>query len=293
MPATDEVWRLQREADPDCRLFRRMVRGHERPSEATLQGFYVFSSGGACLGAGNSRRPEALERMLRAALQRWESLPDAQRRLPKGTDLSPRHRWEDSCPTDGLVLLGVVRDLPPDGDPSRRRRQPFNRNPAWFSKAEARQWLPGDPVLGAKHELPPLLVERMACLQLVDTVRGQSLPFHQGQVTGSHFVTEVVGREGDSVRLRIEGRTQARAPERSLCTRVVGLARYDLAKERFLEFELVALGVRTGGTEFNGRRRDPGPSRIGFLFRIAPPGWRVPPAFVNLYHADWVKTPER
>ncbi len=57
--------------------------------------------------------------------------------------------------------------------------------------------------------------------------------------------------------------------------------------------ELVALGVRTGRTEFNGRRRDPGPSRIGLLFRLAPVGCRIPPGFINVYDIDWVKRPER
>ena len=294
MPAADEVWRLQRNADPDCTLFRRMARGRDKPSQSTMQGFYVFSPGGVCLGYCNSRRPDPMARMLKAALKRWEALPVAERRLPKGTDLTPRHRWEDSCPEDGLVLMGTVRDLPQDADPKRRRRRRFNRHPAWFSKAEARQWLPADPVVGARHELPQRLVQRMACLPLVDTVRGQSLSFKRSQLNGSRIATEVVRRDGDMVRLRIHGRSQADAAgRRTMRTRLRGLARFDLKQGRFVEFELVALGVRTGGTEFNGRRRDPGPSRVGFLFRIAPAGWRVPPAFVNFYQVDWVQPPAR
>lgn len=293
MPATDEVWRLQREADPDCRLFRQMVRGHDRPSQTTMQGFYVFAPGLVCLGAANSRRPEPMARMLEEALERWEGLPASQRHLPKGTDLAARHRWEDSHPEEGLVLMGTCRDLPPDGDPKRRPRQPLNRHPAWFSKAEARQWLPADPVVGAKHRLPEKLLQRMACLHLVDTVRGQSERFPADQLGDSRIDTEVVGREGDVVGLRIFGHTEAKAAGRTMRTRMRGLARYHLKKERFLEFELVALGLRTGGTQYNGRGRDPGPSRVGFLFRPAPAGWRVPPAFINFYEVDWVRTRER
>ncbi len=74
-------------------------------------------------------------------------------------------------------------------------------------------------------------------------------------------------------------------------TRLRGLATYDLKKERFVSFELVALGVRTGRTQFNGRRNDPGPTRVGFLFHLAPTGWRIPPAFVNVYEVAWVKRP--
>ena len=294
MPATDEVWRLQRTKDPDCVLFRRMVRGHDQPSRTTMQGFYVFSPGGARLGARNSRNPDAIARMLGQALQRWEELPAAQRKLPKGTRITPNHRWENNYPEAGLVLMGTVRDVPRSADPKRRRRSPFNRNPVWFSRAEARQWLPQEPTVGARHPLPGMLVERLARLHLVDTVGGQSLPFSRAQVAGSKISAEVVARDGDVVILRIRGRTQAEASgqsrwPREMRTRLVGRARYDLGKERFVQFDLVALGVRTGRTEFNGRRRNPGPSRVGFLFRLAPAGWRVPPGFVRHYGVDWVK----
>ena len=301
MPATDEVWRLQRNDDSDCVMFRRMVRGHDAPSRGTMQGFYVFSPGGALLGRRNSRRVDGMVRMLEQALARWEALPGDERRLPKGTDVTPKHRWEDSYPEDGLVLTSTVRDIPPDADPRRRRRQPFNRNPVWFSKSEARRWLPGEPVVGVKHDVPRLLVDRLARFSLVDTVRGQSLAFDRADVAGSSMTSEVIARDGDVVRLRIRGTTKAEADAaggrdrwpRALDTHLLGLARYDLKTGRFLEFDLVALGIRTGGTQFNSRRNNPGPSRVGFLFRLARPGWRVPPAFVNVYDVGWVKQRER
>ncbi len=132
---------------------------------------------------------------------------------------------------------------------------------------------------------------------LVDTVRGQSLSFGRAAVAGSSMTSEVVARDGDVVRLRIRGTIVAKADAaggrnrwpRKLDTRLLGLARHDLKTGRFLEFDLVALGLRSGGTQLNGRRNHPGPSRIGFLFRLARPGWRVPPAFVNLYDVGWVK----
>ena len=155
MPAADEVWRLQRTKDPDCVLFRSMVRGHDQPSRTTMQGFYVFSPGGARLGARNSRNPDAMARMLEQALRRWKELPAAQRKLPEGTRITPNHRWEDSYPEAGLVLMGTVRDVPLGADPIRRRRSQFNGNPVWFSKAEARQWLPPEPTVGARHLTGP------------------------------------------------------------------------------------------------------------------------------------------
>jgi hypothetical protein len=65
--------------------------------------------------------------------------------------------------------------------------------------------------------------------------------------------------------------------------RLLGRATYDVAKERFLTFELVAVGTRWGGTQFNVRRDDLDPAPMGVLFTLAgdSPWERVAPAFFN------------
>ena len=80
--------------------------------------------------------------------------PEDQRRLSPLSVFNPRHRWEDSFPKDGLVLSVITRDLPADCDPSKPCEPKWNQDRLWFSKAEARQWLPLDPKPGDKHELP-------------------------------------------------------------------------------------------------------------------------------------------
>src|SRR5262249_55572241 len=86
------------------------------------------------------------------------------------------------------------------------------------------------------------------------------------------------------VTLRLEGETRtAREGLRphGLEMRLVGKANFDLAKERFLTFELVALGSRWGSTQLNGRRGDLDAAPIGLLFTLAGDGpcERVAPAF--------------
>jgi hypothetical protein len=63
--------------------------------------------------------------------------------------------------------------------------------------------------------------------------------------------------------------------------RLLGNATFDLAKGRFLTFELVAVGARWGGTQLNGRRGDTDAAPIGILFTLAAdsPCERVAPAF--------------
>lgn len=61
VPAADEVWRLQRDDDPECRSFRIAVTGKIEPSRGSMQGIYVFSPAGHLLGRRNSNDPRQID----------------------------------------------------------------------------------------------------------------------------------------------------------------------------------------------------------------------------------------
>jgi hypothetical protein len=316
--ATDETWRLQRGNDAECRHFQAMAdQGHYgQPREkgaprdaGTRQGIYACAPSGALLASINALDADAVLAVLEQARVAWEALPDEQRWLAAGADLRPAHRWEWSCPTDGLVLARTVRELPPDGDPDAEPLRPSNRDYAWFSADEARLLLPATLEPGARRDVPPLVVRRLARFHLVDNVRGQTLPFADEEVAAdSWLASEVVGREGDGVVLRLRGATRAVAegpwlmgdnawtpggeyPRGVSCT-LEGRAVWDPSGRTFTAFELVGVGEFWGSGWLNNRRADDrGP--IGFLFTLAPdtPAGRVPPAFVNIYDAPWIVRP--
>ncbi|HEY1377542.1 MAG TPA: hypothetical protein VGF55_12150 [Gemmataceae bacterium] len=303
VPAADEVWRLQQGSDPECVFFQRMAEhGHYggRPGQ-TRQGIYVCSPGGAFLASINSNDPDRVLATLERGLKAWEELPVEEKRLAPHSAIRPRHRWEDSFPKDGLVLSMITRDLPADCDPSKPCAAKWNQDRAWFSKAEARQWLAPEPKLGDRHPVPQEQVSRLARLHLVDTVNGQTSPFAPGQVTGSQIATEVVERKGGRVTVKITGTTKGDAPGRGrrssahgVETQILGHATYDLGKGAFVEFQMVALGTRWGYTELNGRRRDPEAGPVGFVFELAPADAPpIAPAFVRDYDVPWVRRPER
>jgi hypothetical protein len=82
----------------------------------------------------------------------------------------------------------------------------------------------------------------------------------------------------------VEGFADMNAPSeqrRSVETRLIGRAAYDVAKARFVAFEMVAAGSRSGATQYNARADDLGPAPIGFVFTLAgdDPADRVAPAF--------------
>lgn len=265
----------------------------------TLQGIYVCSPSGRFLASINSNSPDRVLRMMRQGLKAWEQLPKSEKALPKSSKFQPRHRWEQSYPKDGLVLTMTARDLPEKCDPSLPCSISWNQDQVWFSKAEARLWLPKDPKPKDRHPVPQKLVHRLARLHLVDTVRGQTTPFSRQQVNGSHLTVVVTSRQKNKVKIRIAGETRAdstgrRRRERphGVVTKILGYGTFDLSQSTFTEFQLVALGRRWGSTQFNGRWRGPQSGPIGFVFELPQmKGKPVAPAFIYAYEAPWVIRP--
>jgi hypothetical protein len=302
VPAADEVWRLQQGTDPECVFFQRMAEhGHYGGRVGqTRQGIYVCSASGTFLASINSNNADRVLATLERGLKAWEELPAEKKRLSPLSEIKPRHRWEGSFPKDGLVLSVITRDLPPDCDPSKPCAAKWNQDRVWFSKNEARQWMPREPKPGDKHPLPRELVSRLARLHLVDTVNGQTSPFSPGEVTGSQIAIEVLERTGGRVKLKVTGTTKGDSPGRGrrasangVETQILGHATYDLDKEAFVEFQMVALGTRWGRTELNGRRRDPESGPVGFVFELASPDAPpIAPAFIRNYDVPWVSRPE-
>jgi hypothetical protein len=300
VPAADETWRLQRGDDAECRFFQAFADGaHYRGAGGSRQGIYVVTPGGELLASGNVLDPDRVLAMMEETLAAWEALPDDRRRSPREAAFTSGVRWEDSCPEDGLVLASVARDLPPDLDPATEPLRPSNVDHVWISGAELEAWLLPD----ARGEVAPEgLLERLARFHFVDNVRGQGLPFAAEEVDVVLLRCE---RSGE--RFFVHGVTVARAEgpwllgdndwrpnreyPRSVETSFRGSWTADAEGRGVSDFELVALGRRTGRAPVNGRREgEEGP--IGFLLTIAAPGDRIPPAFVDVYDADWIVVPE-
>jgi hypothetical protein len=295
VPAADEVYRMQNletGTDPECRLFQKFAElGHYRRPGATRQGTYCATPSGVLLGSINSNDPRRIADLLEKSLARWQTLKREERLLPTDPrkQVADIKRPERFYPEDGLVLNVTSRDMPREADKAKPVRadrwvRAWNQDFAWFTRAEARQFVPPEPKVGKKQDLPLALIHRIACAHLVDNVRGQTSPFDESQVKKARLGTEVTAVDGNVVSLRLEGETLTTMEGRrkhGLDMRLLGKATYDLAKARFLTFELVALGTRWGGTQLNGRRGDPDAAPIGILFTLAAdsPCERVAPAF--------------
>ncbi len=303
----DEVSRLQRGGDAECRLFQKFAEqghygGRTYPSN-TRQGTYAATPSGIFLASINANQPVAVADMMRRALEKWKTLPRDQRLM---ADAAPSQagnliRAERFYPVGGLVLQVHSRDLPREQASAEQGNrwygQAWNNDFAWFTKVEARQLLPPTVATGARHEVPETLVRRIARLCIVDNVRGQTEPYSDSDVKEARMSAAVQKVDGDIASLRLEGQTKTNREgmwsiagyrdmerpsqqKRGIETRLLGNAKFDLKAERFVSFELVALGTRTGATQYNGRQNDSGPAPIGFAFTLAgdKPAEHVAPA---------------
>lgn len=306
--AADEVWRLQRDDDPECRWFRTAVRGNAEPVRGSMQGTYVITPQGRLLGRINSANPDRVLKVLSKALAAWDSMSDTERSQAATQPPEPVHRWEDSYPASGLVLERFARDL--GSNPHEPQRAPVNRDAVWFGNKELLGWLP-EANVGAEIDVNPALLERLARFAFVDNVRGQTLPYARAELQGCSLRSKVRGIRGARIDIEITGHSKAAArgpwldddnywkPKREyprqLSCRMFGKATFDRDTKRFTSFELVAVGERQGRTTFNGRaKEEPNSShRIGFLLRLAAKTYRVAPTFINTYGAKWVVRPKR
>ncbi|MDH3590730.1 MAG: hypothetical protein OER88_02560 [Planctomycetota bacterium] len=301
--AADETWRLQNGTGPECRFFQTFaVKGHYKGAGGTKQGYYVVAPSGKLLASANTRAGGAIVEMLEKGLAAWRELSPADRKLPDPATFRPSHRWEHSYPERGLVLERFARDL---GGTDQR----WNRDHAWFTEREARSMLPLKLAPGGYTDLARPLALRLARFHLVDNVRGQTLPFAPSEIEQAEIRLTITKRDGHRIELAIRGHTHANAKgkwllgktdwtptqeyPRTLTTRLLGTARYDFKVDRFTSFELIALGTRTGRTGNCGRnKKDPPATPIGFYFRLAKPGVRIAPTFLEFYPAQWVKRPQ-
>lgn len=319
--AADDTYLLRSGDGPEGAFFLKVVsQGHYGDSDSriakTWQGVYAFTPSGELLASENRYNAEAVEAMLVEALEKWNALDDAKKSAHVAT-APTGSRWQHFYPHDGLVLRSYTRYLPHEGE-----RRPGRRNMdyAWFTREEARRFLPARLQTGEKHAVDSRLIARLARLHFVNNVPCLSLFYEAKDVREAEMTADVTKVSGDTVHVRFEGKTQTRATkqrdrasrfmrvegkgpfvsERGYTGRIVGTARYDKKSERFVAFELVSLGEmrrnswRPVGAPAKSVRRTP----IGFSLSLAGsgPAERVPPAFVELYgweRPDSVRTSAR
>ncbi|MCH8274168.1 MAG: hypothetical protein IH851_05200 [Armatimonadetes bacterium] len=303
IPAADAVHRLQRGRDPEALLFQLMAEhghygGRTVPTD-TRQGTYALTPSGRFLASINTNDAKRMAQMLETALATWHALTRNERLMADDPALKTREvvRVERFFPHNGLVLRVFSRDLPRENIGKGWQATAWNQDFAWFKKSEARLFLPQDFSDKSTHNVPDAVARRIARFHLVDNVRGQTSPYDNNALRRASMQMQVTDRKGSIVSIRLEGEFKTSTSgqwsvsgyrdmnkpsqqDRGVEVRLLGRAKYDQSKQRFIEFEMVAIGTRWGGTQYNGRGDDLPAAQIGFAFTLAgdSPSERVTPA---------------
>jgi hypothetical protein len=267
------------------------------------QGMYVLTPSGKVLGMVHQwSRPDLYVALMRRGLARWKQLSPKERRLAKTPDRNEGRLGDvmraDLFPRDGLVLTEITRALPYEPLVGPRYKEIIASHPkycrldhAWLRKDEARQFLPEKIEKGASQRLPRTVLDRLVRFHLgtnTDTIAG---PFGEDTIKEARLTVVVVGVTGDRAECRLEGRTVVDGPQDSAdrknsgyASNLLGRAVYDLKAERFVEFDLVALGIRHhGGNEV--RKDTPNPIPLGVLLTLSGQSQvsHFPPAYLERY----------
>jgi len=309
--ATDEVWRLQGGSDfneyqksggsdPECICFQEMAsQGHYGAGGGTKQGIYVCTPDGKFLTSINSLSGKAVADTLERGLAKWESEFSGSIAVPASTP-TPSHRWEWSYPERGLVLKQTARYLSDSKQPLLERDKRFNFDFVWFNPNEALMFIPRQPEIGMKFDLPKTLFDRFACFHLIETAHGESGIFHRGEVDGA-LQGKVIDVQPGSLKIEITGdcrslskRKEYRGlpPAKQINIEILGSFSFNSLKQRFDEFELVAKGRIFNSSDpidNNTASRS-----IGWYFTLANPdipSERLFPTHLHAYGAGWIKQP--
>jgi hypothetical protein len=176
-------------------------------------------------------------------------------------------------PPGGVKLEVAVRDLPrgQDRNPGREawHRGAFNLNWIDFTATEARSFV----TTGRdKRTVPAAVVEKLALKTLKDSVRGQCSEWKVDALKEGRLETECIRKEDERSTMRLTGSVRLEQRGREYQCQLHGRIVHDDRQGRFLEFELVAVGQRSGSDEFNFREDDPGPAPMGVVYILHSPG---------------------
>ena len=243
-------------------------KGHYRRVGGSRQGIYVCSPGGKLLASINSLNPDDVLKMIDDGLDKWNDLPLSERQLPENYKPQAVHRWEDSYPEKGLVLKSAKADVFTDPPKQSERGDRWNMDHVWFSKDEARLWLPNDPKEGDTYQLPNILKDRLFRFHMVDNVRGQTLPFAPQEIKETNVQVKIIKQKKSNIQIKISGNSRAVAKGPWLLTE------NDWPPIHELDHSMQTNLLRNATYDVE--------------LETASPLNRIEPAFVDFYNTDWI-----
>jgi hypothetical protein len=251
------------------------------------------------------------------ALKGWRDLPESQRK-PGAIQVGKVGKIDSKIPRPpegGLILQVYESRLVGELTAELRRREKHEtfswgtyepgRDQIWLSRNDWKALLPAERRKGTRYPLPAGVAGRMMA-RLTDWSEANGAHWQPEHVRSHDLTLTVEDVSSSSIRLRLEGsvRLAQDAPKEAVryhqalrplhhadprafayCdARLLGYLNYDLKREAFTRFDVLALGEYVGPL-LNPYRNDDRqnfylikPCPLGVSFEVARPGLVVPPA---------------
>jgi hypothetical protein len=236
------------------------------------QGMFILTPSGKVLAGSNHPMNANINvDALRKGLELYAKMPREERLLPRAPDPKADRMFPESDqprpPVDGLVLRVVSRGLKEDvGAYDELSPRFYHIDRLWYTREEALQFLPDKLELGQRKDITGPVVKGLAQLYLI---AGHS-QFYDNEVKELRLTSEVTRTEDKAVHVKLRGRAILEATHRFNPSKyhpdLLGDLTYNLEKNRFTHFELLAYGTRSIGD--NAERRD-GPECIPMAYRFS------------------------
>ena len=223
----------------------------------TAEGDYLA---GGFAWVDRERTVQLLEKALLEFRKRGEAMkPVPEDKLPFYMGEQPQKGW--------LKLQLGYRDLP-RGE-NRRPHTDWMKRPVNLGFLDLR---PGEVASlrvgeGETKTLPQSLVKKISQQALKDSARGQCNVVKKSFQEGEWTVSEV-SREGDKQVIELRGRSRLEGEGQTFEPTVFGRLEYDLGKDEFTRFDVVAVGQRKGAAKHNFRDQDLDAAPLGVAFRL-------------------------
>ncbi len=221
--------------------------------------------------------------MINKALRRWEANPLSSIKEFAAHN-APDQRFNLGFPVGGLILRETIRDLPRvDNENFETWRHNFDH--AWLTADEMNSFVPSNPEVGHKYQIPEKFARRFAAFHLVDQVKGEADAWKRSEVQMAIMEAEVMKQQDDKVQIRLHGAARCVKPatgevnpysrtkinqDRGVDLNIRGWLTYDTNSKSFTRFDVIAAGDRWGAATYNFRSGDLGRAPIGFAFEMLP-----------------------
>ena len=243
------------------------------------QGLYIITPSGRLI-AGTTRHsdPQLVLAEMRKGLEAYAKLPKSERLLPRApdtrTDKLDVPAEDAEPPRDGLVLRMVSRGLPTPGisEQDTRHSSFYKLDRVWFTKEQARAFLPAELKAGSNTQVRGAAWAILVRLNLGTFIQPNPA-WNAEDVRKAVLNSEVTAVKDGIAELRFDGEADLQANNqynnRTYSPKLLGKASYDIKAQKFLSFELVAVGTHTMGDRGDDPRT-PGPKsmQLGVHFTL-------------------------